>query len=496
MLINMSRFVSVQKRITEIAQDYLDEIRKTAKVFGFVKDSSALSNPMMKEIHRVFVKQYEGKCGQDWSKVKRILYKSIKPVKLATVNSKGADKLDYEGNKVNGLRVIAVGGLALSRGLTLEGLTVSYFFRNTSTYDVLMQMGRWFGYRPYYGDLMRVWITRSSSVWYAEIAEAIQVMRDDITVMRDRKKTPLEFGIRVRNDSDDLGITASNKMRNTTVRVERSSFYGSIFESTFVNKDARDNENNWAAVDRLSLALPKADPTVKKPYFRDVPAERIIELLHDIVVPKVSLQFDREQLINFIKNNNDPSLAKWDVLIMSKDIDDEEEEFDGTPSNMPKDKSIEVELANGLKINTILRKCVSGDYSVAVSGGKSHIGSRDTKYGLNAEQLKRAKQERIDAKLSGTSQKMYLINGRNPLLIVYAIRPKVFDFTDGPGIAYENFELIMDTSVGHGCFVAFSIAFPRNGKDSGESHVYTVNRDADYYKKAGFNIDEEEDDDL
>ena len=164
-------------------------------MFGFVKDSSALSNPMMKEIHRVFVKQYEGKCGQDWSKVKRILYKSIKPVKLATVNSKGADKLDYEGNKVNGLRVIAVGGLALSRGLTLEGLTVSYFFRNTSTYDVLMQMGRWFGYRPYYGDLMRVWITRSSSVWYAEIAEAIQVMRDDITVMRDRKKTPLEFGL-------------------------------------------------------------------------------------------------------------------------------------------------------------------------------------------------------------------------------------------------------------------------------------------------------------
>ena len=496
MLINMSRFVDVQKRITDIAQDYLDEIKKTAKIFGGSKDAIAMANPMMSEIHRVFVKHYQNKCGTEWSKVKRSLYKSIKSVKIATVNSKGADKLDYEGNKAKGLRVIAVGGLALSRGLTLEGLIVSYFFRNTSTYDVLMQMGRWFGYRPHYEDLMRIWITKSSAMWYGEIAEAIQVMRDDITTMIAKKKTPIEFGIRVRNDSDDLGITASNKMRNTVDRVERTSFYGSILENTFVNKDVIDNERNWEAVDKLSLKLPEADPNVKKPYFRDVPVQAIVELLQDIVVPKISVQFDREQILNFIKNSNDPSLKKWDVLIMSKEPDDEDEELDGSLSNLPKDKQHTIELANGLRINAILRKCVCGADSVAVSGGKSHIGSRDTKYGLNEKQLEQAKQERIDAGLSGTSQKMYLIQGRNPLLIIYAIRPKVFDFNDGPEIAYENFELIMDSSKGHGCFVAFSIAIPRNGKELGESHIYKVNRDADYYKKAGFNVNEEEDDDL
>ena len=496
MLINMSRFVAVQKRITVIAKEYLDDVRKTAKIFGGTKDSVAMANPMMREIHRVFELHYQGKCGVEWSKIKRALYKAIKSIKIATVNSKGADKLDYEGNKATGLRVIAVGGLALSRGLTLEGLIVSYFFRNTSTYDVLMQMGRWFGYRPKYGDLMRIWITESSARWYGEIAEAIEVMRKDITTMIARRKTPIEFGIRVRNDSDDLGITASNKMRNTVDRVERSSFYGTVFENTFVNKDVDDNERNWAAVDRLSLSLPAPDPGVKKPYYRDIPVQSILELLEEIVVPKVSLQFDREQLLNFIKTSNDPILSKWDVLIMTKDADDDEEERDGAEINLPKDKTIEVTLANGLKINTILRKCVALLDSVAISGGKSHIGSRDTKYGLTQEQLEQAKQERIDEGLSGTSQKMYLVKGRNPLLIIYAIRPKIFDFSDGPEVAYENFQLIMDTSLGHGCFVGFSIGIPRNGQEGGESHIYKVNRDADYYKKAGFNVEEEEDEDL
>jgi hypothetical protein len=70
------------------------------------------------------------------------LYKSISKIKIVVVNSgKNSSKLNYDEAK-EGLRVIAVGGLALSRGLTLEGLMTSYFYRNTRTYDVLMQMGR------------------------------------------------------------------------------------------------------------------------------------------------------------------------------------------------------------------------------------------------------------------------------------------------------------------------------------------------------------------
>ena len=55
--------------------------------------------------------------------------------------------------KATDLKVIAIGGDKLARGLTLEGLTVSYFLRASKMYDTLMQMGRWFGYRPGYIDV-------------------------------------------------------------------------------------------------------------------------------------------------------------------------------------------------------------------------------------------------------------------------------------------------------------------------------------------------------
>lgn len=60
--------------------------------------------------------------------------------------------------KNGGLRAIVIGGFTLSRGLTLEGLIVSYFYRNSKMYDTLMQMGRWFGYRNNYEELCRIYI--------------------------------------------------------------------------------------------------------------------------------------------------------------------------------------------------------------------------------------------------------------------------------------------------------------------------------------------------
>ena len=86
--------------------------------------------------------------------------------------------LDYRKNP--SLRVIAVGGLALSRGLTLEGLLTSYFYRNTATFDVLMQMGRWFGYRKGYEDIFQIWTSEESARWYDEISKASEDLKDDL----------------------------------------------------------------------------------------------------------------------------------------------------------------------------------------------------------------------------------------------------------------------------------------------------------------------------
>lgn len=79
-------------------------------------------------------------------------------------------KLDFETDKV--WRIL-VGGTQLSRGFTVEGLTVSYFRRKAGQADTLMQAGRWFGFRPGYRDLVRLYIRRDAKVDLYEAFEAL-----------------------------------------------------------------------------------------------------------------------------------------------------------------------------------------------------------------------------------------------------------------------------------------------------------------------------------
>ena len=99
-----------------------------------------------------------------------------------------------------GMRVIAVGGNSLSRGLTLEGLIVTYFYRNTMMYDTLLQMGRWFGYRPNYDDLFKLWMGEEAVDWYGYITNAVDELKGDLRTMALQHLTPEQFGLKVRQD--------------------------------------------------------------------------------------------------------------------------------------------------------------------------------------------------------------------------------------------------------------------------------------------------------
>jgi hypothetical protein len=123
--------------------------------------------------------------------------------------------LDYYTYREIGLSVIAIGGNKLSRGLTLEGLSVSYYLRASKMYDTLMQMGRWFGYRPGYVDLCRLYTSSEINKWYKYITVASEELRAEFEEMKIQRKTPRKFGIKVRQDPDVLQITATNKMRSS-----------------------------------------------------------------------------------------------------------------------------------------------------------------------------------------------------------------------------------------------------------------------------------------
>lgn len=223
MLINMSRFTAVQLVIKDIIEGYVKDVVRNVKQCYKLPEAMYSSNPYLKNLKDCYTKEFSKTTfsGKQltWKQVLDKFYEATKNIDVVVVNSsKQSRKLNYDEHK-EGLRVIAIGGLALSRGLTLEGLSCSYFYRNTSTYDVLMQMGRWFGYRDGYEDLCRIFLTKETHDFYKEICLAIETLKSDIDKMGRAHKKPADYGIRVRN-SDELSITARNKMQNTKTKID------------------------------------------------------------------------------------------------------------------------------------------------------------------------------------------------------------------------------------------------------------------------------------
>ncbi len=338
MLINMSRFIDTQKNIAEIASNYLKNVISEVKSSSYLDKDECMKNKIMISLFQTWNEQYEGKTEFSWDDIIKVLYSSIKNIKVVVVNSSYKDQLKYADHKDDGLRVIAVGGLALSRGLTLEGLTVSYFYRNTQTYDVLMQMGRWFGYRPGYADLCRLWITEESCNWYEKITQTISKLRSDMYVMNTTLDTsgnkwkPLNFGIRIWCASNDLGlrrkkakVTAANKMQNTAERTVNNSYFGLIPETRYFSLNLENNNHLISKLQEFCSGIKEKisahDLVGERLGAKSIPMENVVNFLDsirsDIHLRNISTGFDISQILDFIRSNsNDPSMQTIDVVFI------------------------------------------------------------------------------------------------------------------------------------------------------------------------------------
>src|SRR5690606_753576 len=147
MLVNASRFTEVQGRLRSRISDVVGRMRDAVAVDAG-KGRAALRNPEIAALNEIWEQEYAEADGADWPAVQARLHEVLVAARVVEVNaSKRSQALDYDQRGEHGVTVIAVGGFSLSRGLTLEGLTVSYFLRNSMMYDTHMQMGRWLGYR-------------------------------------------------------------------------------------------------------------------------------------------------------------------------------------------------------------------------------------------------------------------------------------------------------------------------------------------------------------
>jgi len=468
MMINISRFINVQHCVKQKVEQIFERAYSTVKYDLGNNHQKNMKNPELHRMYNIWGKVYK-ESEFSWDEIKRVLFKAIENIQIKVVNSsKNSEKLDYEHNK--NLRVIAIGGLALSRGLTLEGLLVSYFYRNTSTYDVLMQMGRWFGYRKNYEDIFRIWTSRKSAEWYNEISYATELLKDDISIMRELKKTPKEFGIRVRNDSQELRITAPNKMRLAADKIEQSSYFGDIVETPYLILDIKTNRNNLTAVENLVESSADAGIEFKQLpnrgahyALRDVPKNLITNLIRSYKSSRFNPHFDTDQIYHFLITCSDPILKKWDVIFMEGSKQGEQHLIAG--------KGI-FPIQRGFSVDEYEKRINIGSRG-KLAGPQDGMQCIDNQDEIEAaKSLFRGEYEKIK-EVPWTTQKSYpsntwfkYIKKRNPLLIIYLIK---LDDNNDP----QKKKFI--TEYGASPLVGLAMGIPNVNGAVKEIHKYKVN---------------------
>lgn len=419
MLIHISHLKVCHKKISKKVSDFFAKVR--AEVANYAK---LIPEEALKKSHIAYLKSIwdemglEEKTGYTWRNIQQIfLYESIKFVKVLTINSdRDADKLNYN-DYPEGLRAIVIGGNSLSRGLTLEGLMVSYFRRSTIMYDTLMQMGRWFGYNLNKIPYGKVWLPSTVEINFSDIADAYTEFKSDIAYMYEHNLAPKDFGIQVRRSSTSLLPTARNKMRSAKF-TRNICVLGSLIATPRLPKSALDfNERLIRAFISELNDIGEIDLSHEYPYWRGIPKESIAKLVYKFISGEYNLNYQGKELSKYIRDAYDS--ADWDVTISSVSVKNEDT------------KTETFELNDGSKINVLCsyrKVTLDDDGSILISGSKvkveTGIGSADR--GLTLEQKSLVRE--IHDKTPGKAGRALTANdffikelNRKPILFIYPI---------------------------------------------------------------------------
>lgn len=493
MMVNISVFVDVQKKIADQLDTYMREIQREIRNY-YMMGNVALQYSSFAFIKDVYDKYYEDIVAKTnpeftWEMIQKALWEAVAPIVVRYVNGGNAAKnLNYDDNEENGLRLIAVGGYSLSRGLTLEGLCISYFYRNTKMYDTLMQMGRWFGYRPKYEDLCQIWINPDAVDWYSYISEASEELKGQVRRMQSEQRTPEDFGLCVRSDKATLLVTARNKMRTAQDYTMTISLSGSIIETPFIHTNSKVQEDNLRITDGLITRI-KADgysmvygdnqyALSNKPQFLNIPQKYVKEYLAAFQSHSMNSHFHTTELVKMIETTTDNSLDYWDIVIATGNADKK------------------------VTLGEMETPCVERSFAIRddvsayqMSGSKSRLGNRSyAKGGLTKDIAKKvedgehALQMRLHGEIRPLNQNVffkpdYFDKTRNPLLVIYPVALK----------ANEDLQQQMAAINTENALIGISVGIPAIKGKEAKQYQYKINL-IKYRELAGLNEPDETDD--
>jgi len=479
MLVNASRFTDVQENLKFMINERFDATVRSIKAYSSLDEKDALSDSYIFGLKETWEREYAN-TEFSWPTIQKEFEHSSKIIQIRSINQKnGAKNLNYS-DYPNGLRLIAIGGNSLSRGLTLEGLCISYFYRKSQTYDTLMQMGRWFGYRDGYSDLCRIWMTRTSTEWYKYITDATEELKYEIEIMQNQNRTPEEFGLLVRNDIAGLYITDRKKMSTASDKIIVKSVNGRLIDTHDVYFDSYNVlENNrimaefFSKIEKHGINVWKNENT-KNWVWRQVPKKYISELVSEYHNPSKNVIFDSASILRLLSEEKS-ELELWDVAI-------------------PHGNGAETTIA-GVSFKCPQRAKYTRKSDTTIQMPRRQLTTPGhTKEGLYDENGKHdeALVEKLEdqfRKAKGTDSsfpsKTYLnTDKRRPLLLIY-----VLDIT--PEETKEEYEDIRKLGDIHP--IGLAIGFPKFNID-GDSDRYLIKYKANaiYEKFGNLDFDEEE----
>lgn len=495
MMINITRYNSVQDRILKQVQKYIEILKCCFEQLCGKSEELAVKNENIKKIHDIFCDEFfygqirSGECGFpsiSWMDIQRGLLDEIKPLQVVVINSRNGNmerdengskkRFDYDDYETEGARVIAIGGLVLSRGLTLEGLMISYYSRNASAYDTLLQMCRWFGYRPKYEDLCRVYMTELNVSCFGAVLDAVENLKEQFAEMDRQGKAPKDFGLMVRESPDTLEtsllITSRNKMRGTHDFEVRLNYGGVSADTSKLYIDPKYNIHNIEEYYKFAatIGMEKESGYVGK---RGVLKNDVADFIRNLSIPIVNKKFDINGLCEYIENSK--TFLQWDVVIAEGKRNKKTE--NGAVFHYLKNNESLVTTAVERQFN------IDDDYFRIGRCNNRVMEPSIFKFGLSQSEINDAESV---SKKKGRDPIVadYLGKRTNPLLVIYPIDLKPLQNLDREqrefykrqnlDIPIAKDKLEKKESLGGNLLLAFAIGFP--GTTSDEKFVYRANK--------------------
>ncbi|MDD4847851.1 MAG: Z1 domain-containing protein [Bacteroidales bacterium] len=478
MLIHVSRFQVWQNAIKDLVED----------LFNYYKhEIEANDNAILEEFRRIFeedtatYKSYKTVTTEiqqsrlsnidkflivhSWEEIKPLLFKAVQKIEIKSINGTSGDCLTYYEHEKTGISVIAIGGDKLSRGLTLEGLSLSYFLRASKMYDTLMQMGRWFGYRPGYVDLCRLFTSAELNEWFRHITIASEELRSEFNYLAESGGTPDNYALKVRTHPGCLQITSISKMRYTK-QVE-VSWAGRLIETYQLPMDKGKKKTNLIATDNLLTSIGSPEPKGNNYLWRNVSPDDICDYFAKFKVAdglkKVNLDLISSYIHDLVAQGE---LTSWRVVLMNKKSD------------------VQHTFSNNITIGCFDRNRAKDTNWDTYYIRKNHI------VGNQADELIDLDDDLLEAALQTTKQRKPDWNKdypapeivrkefrphANPLLLIYPLNPECANVKDGNGNIMQGTISYQTTDEP---FIGFVISFPNS--ETGIAVSYTVNQVAEF----------------